>query len=103
LRALAGDDPVTLYLPDGLLPQFAALQAGSEAVHGISVLEDQWAHWIAAARAGALDLAPALGTTGNAGRQWQRWRWPLRMAVLALLVNVIGHEYRMAAFAARCR
>ncbi|WP_374359393.1 type II secretion system protein GspL [Pseudoduganella danionis] len=90
LRALAGSDPVTLYLPAGLLPQFAALQAGSEAVHGISVLEDQWVHWIAAARAGALDLAPALGTTGNAGRQWQRWRWPLRIAVLALLVNVIG-------------
>ncbi|MYN46425.1 general secretion pathway protein GspL [Pseudoduganella sp. FT93W] len=90
LRALAGSDPVTLYLPAGLLPQFAALQAGSDAVHGISVQEDQWVHWIAAARAGALDLAPALGTTGNAGRQWQRWRWPLRLGVLALLVNVIG-------------
>ncbi|MFC0167824.1 type II secretion system protein GspL [Pseudoduganella danionis] len=90
LRALAGSDPVTLYLPAGLLPQFAALQAGSDAVHGISVLEDQWVHWIAAARASALDLAPALGTTGNAGRQWQRWRWPLRIGVLAILVNVIG-------------
>ncbi|WP_348700254.1 type II secretion system protein GspL [Duganella fentianensis] len=94
LRALAGSDPVTLYLPAGLLSQFAALQAGSEAVHGITVLEDQWVHWVAAIRAGAgagaLDLAPALGTTGNAGRQWQRWRWPLRIAVAALLVNVAG-------------
>lgn len=90
LRALAGSDPVTLYLPANLLSDFAALQAGADSVHGITVLEDQWVHWIAAARAGALDLAPALGTTGNAGRQWQRWRWPLRIGALAILINVIG-------------
>jgi len=90
LRVLAGSDPVTLYLPANLLSDFAVLQAGADSVHGITVLEDQWVHWIAAARAGALDLAPALGSTGNAARQWQRWRWPLRIGALAILVNVIG-------------
>jgi len=90
VRALAGSEPVTLYLPAAQLAQCEAVLASDPTLHGITLMEDQWVHWIAAARAGALDLAPALGTANGAGRQWQRWRWPLRIAVLALLVNVVG-------------
>lgn len=90
VRALAGSDPVSLYLPATQLAQFETVLASDPSLHGITLLEDQWLHWIAAARAGALDLAPALGTANGAGRQWQRWRWPLRIAVLAVLVNVVG-------------
>jgi general secretion pathway protein L len=35
-------------------------------------------------------LAPAVGDNGASARAWQRWRWPLRIGVLALLVNVAG-------------
>ena len=91
VRALAGSEPVTLYLPPPLLAQFAALLAqGGDAAHGVTLAEDHWAHWVAAARAAGLDVAPALGSAGASARQWQRWRWPLRLALLALLVNVIG-------------
>ncbi|RFP08307.1 MULTISPECIES: type II secretion system protein GspL [unclassified Duganella] len=90
LRAMAGDEPVTLYLSPQQMTQFAPLVANVEAGHGITLLEDHWAHWVAASRSAGLDLAPALGASGSSARQWQRWRWPLRVAALALLVNVVG-------------
>jgi len=90
LRAMAGDEPVTLYLSAAQMAQFAPLVANVDAGHGITLLEDHWAHWVAASRSAGLDLAPALGASGASARQWQRWRWPLRIAALALLVNVVG-------------
>lgn len=91
LRVLAGDSPVTLYLPAAELRRYEALAASQPAEQAtITLQEDQWAHWIAAARMAAPDLAAAVGASGTAARQWQRWRWPLRLAVLALAVNVAG-------------
>ncbi|MRW91001.1 general secretion pathway protein GspL [Duganella sp. FT80W] len=88
LRALAGEQPLTLYLPADLKRQFAPLAA--EQPH-LTLEDDHWAHWVAAARGAGLDLAPALGAaSGAAARAWQRWRWPVRLALLALLVNVVG-------------
>ena len=93
LRALAGEEPVSLYLSPAqskaLAPQLARLtEAGS--LQGISAVEDHWAHWIAGARSAGMDLAAGLEASGAAARQWQRWRWPLRFAVAALLINVAG-------------
>jgi general secretion pathway protein L len=87
LRALAGDQPVTLYLNQAQKAQFEPLAAE---VEHLTLEEDHWQHWIAASRSAGLDLAPALGASGSSARAWQRWRWPLRIAVVALLINVIG-------------
>jgi len=91
LRALAGDQPVTLYLAPALLKQLEPLTAAlsADAPH-LTLAEDHWQHWAAAARGAGLDLAPALGASGASARQWQRWRWPLRIVLLAVLVNVAG-------------
>jgi general secretion pathway protein L len=91
LRALAGDQPVTLYLAPAQMQQLEPLVAalGGDAPH-LTLAEDHWAHWAAAARGAGLDLAPALGASGASARLWQRWRWPVRIAALALLVNVVG-------------
>jgi len=86
LRALAGEDPVSLYLNTAQTAQYSPLLAN---VNGIAPAENHWAHWIASARSAGLDLASGLDTGGTA-RQWQRWRWPLRVAGLALLINVAG-------------
>ena len=91
VRALAGAEPVTLYLPADEIERFAPLLVDVNQ-HGDSLTleEDRWEHWVASARAAGLDLAPALGASGAAAREWRRWRWPLRLAALALLVNVVG-------------
>ena len=93
LRALAGEDPVSLYLSTTQTTQFEPLLARLSAagqLSGIALAQDHWAHWIASARSAGLDLAPGLDGGAMAARQWQRWRWPLRVAALALLVNVAG-------------
>ena len=91
LRAMAGDEPVTLYLSPEQMKRFEPLMADAAAApHGVSLAEDHWQHWVAASRSAGMDLAPALGAAGASAREWRRWRWPLRIAALALLVNVVG-------------
>jgi general secretion pathway protein L len=69
------------------MAQFAPLTA--EIPH-LTLEQDRWEHWAASARSAGIDLVPALGNSGASSRAWQRWRWPLRIGVLALLVNVVG-------------
>jgi general secretion pathway protein L len=88
LRALAGEAPVTLYVPAAQRTQYDALVAE---IPGIVLEEDNWVHRIAAAQAVQLDLAAGLGAaSGASAREWRRWRWPLRIALLAVLVNIVG-------------
>jgi general secretion pathway protein L len=87
LRAFAGETPLTLYLAPALLPLYQPLL---DVVPGITLETDHWAHWISAAKGAGIDLAPALGSAGAAARQWLRWRWPLRLAALLVLLNIVG-------------
>ena len=85
-RAFA-DVPLTVYVAPAELAQYQELAAGMD---GVTVEPDHWAHWIAGARGAAPDLAPALGTATGSAADWRRWRWPLRLALLTVLVNLAG-------------
>jgi general secretion pathway protein L len=87
-RALAGDAPLNLYVPHEQLGEYQALLA--EAGPGITLESDAWEHWIAGSKSSTLDLVPGLGTAGVAQRDWSRWRWPIRLALAAIVVNIIG-------------
>lgn len=87
-RALAGDSPLNLYVEAAQLGEYQALVA--EAGPGIHVEAEHWAHWIAGAKSITLDLVPGLGAAGAQVRDWKKWRWPLRLALLALVVNLVG-------------
>ena len=87
LRALAGDVPLTVYVAANEVAGYQALAAG---MSGITLEAEHWAHWVAGAHTAAPDLIPALGASGAQARNWQRWRWPVRLALLALLVNIVG-------------
>jgi len=86
-RALAGDVPLSVYVAQDELVQYQALAAQTA---GVTVEPDHWAHWMAGAKTANLDLAPALGAASGAARDWRRWRWPLRLAALVVLVNLVG-------------
>ena len=93
VRALAGDAPLSLYVTAGQLLQYQALAAdvgADPAAPAITVEADDWAHWIAGAKTTTLDLVPGLGSAGARATDWQRWRWPLRLALLAVVVNLVG-------------
>ena len=90
-RALSGDAPLVLYVEREQLGEYNALVA--EAGPGITLESDDWAHWIAGAKGNTgpvLDLVPGLGTAGVAQRDWRRWRWPIRLALAAVAINLIG-------------
>jgi general secretion pathway protein L len=90
-RALSGDAPLVLYVDREQLGEYNALVA--EAGPGITLESDDWAHWIAGAKGSTgpvLDLVPGLGTAGVAQRDWRRWRWPIRLALAAVAINLIG-------------
>ena len=87
LRSFAGEAPVTLYVADSVLPLYREL---ADTVPGITLAGAHWAHWISASKGQTIDLLPALGAGGTKARDWRRWRWPLRLAVLALVVNIVG-------------
>jgi general secretion pathway protein L len=88
VRALAGDSPLNLYVEADKLGEYQALVA--EAGPGIHVEAEHWAHWIAGAKSTTLDLVPGLGAAGAPVRDWKKGRWPLGLALLALVVNLAG-------------
>ncbi|MES3020670.1 MAG: type II secretion system protein GspL [Pseudomonadota bacterium] len=88
VRVLAGDSPLVLTVPQAELGEYQALAL--EAGPAITLEGEHWEHWIAGSKSTTLDLVPGLGAAGAKVRDWQRWRWPLRVALLALLVNVVG-------------
>jgi general secretion pathway protein L len=83
--------PVTLFVPADELARYQALiDSASEAHAGIKLEAAHWAQVVVASKALMLDLIPALGAAGTQARNWRRWRWPLRLALLAVLVNLVG-------------
>jgi general secretion pathway protein L len=85
-RALAGTAPLNVLAP-------AALQAELQAAAGamelpVTVEPEQWEHLIAGSKSTTLDLVPALGAAGARQHDWQRWRWPLRIALAVVVVNI---------------
>lgn len=87
-RALAGDAPLTLHVAHAQLGEYQAL--ATDAGQGITIVPDEWDHWIEGAASTSLDLVPGLGTAGARATDWQRWRWPIALALLAVAVNIAG-------------
>lgn len=85
-RALGGDAPLVLYVPSEQLGEYQALAA--EASPGVAVEADDWAHWISGSKSTAFDLVPGLGAAGAPQRDWRRWRWPIRLGLLVLIINL---------------
>ncbi len=86
LRAMAGDMPLSLYVPSSQLEQFRALAA--DATPAVAVEADHWNHWIAGSKTTALDLVSGIAGGGKSARDMAQWRWPLRIAALAVIVNL---------------
>jgi len=87
-RAFSGDAPLVLYLPANQLGEYQALSL--DAGPGITFEADDWAHWITGSRSTAVDLVAGLGAAASPQRDWRRWRWPIVLAGLVAVVNLVG-------------
>lgn len=88
LRAFAGELPLVVYAPQARIGELQAVAA--EAAPGITIDTETWAQLVHGATTTTLDLAPGLGALATPARDLKRWRWPLRLALLALAVNIAG-------------
>lgn len=82
----AGDAPLTVYVAPALLDAVRAAPGAD----GVQVEELRWPDLIAGSKTTTLDMAQALGSTGRRATDWKRWRWPLRLAIAAVVVNLFG-------------
>lgn len=81
--------PVNLYVPQASVREFQEV-AGSALDQRVTVHADNWPRWIAGAQQAVPDMMSALGGASSQGVNWRAWRWPLVLAGLALLVNIVG-------------
>ncbi len=57
---------------------------------GIELVGEDWPVWIEGASRTRVDLAAGVAAQAGERFEWHRWRWPLRLALACLLLNVLA-------------
>lgn len=87
LAALAGGHTVRL----SVTPAHAELFRAWSAEHpdsGIELADEDWGVWVDGANQASVDLASGVAGGADERVDWRRWRWPLRLALACLLLNL---------------
>lgn len=80
---------IALYVPQEQVPAYQQTVDTTLALEQrVTVLTDNWMRWIAGARGCPLNLVNGLGRAGSSGIDLRRWRWPIVLGSLFLLVNI---------------
>lgn len=91
VATMAGERAVDLSLPHDFIGELeSALASGRHSVRLDAVHELNWASMIDAAADVGPDLMSGVSEKEASGIDWQRWRWPVRLALLLLILNVIA-------------
>ena len=90
LCALAPTASIALYVPQEQVPAYQqTVDVLLPIEQRVTVHADNWMRWLAGARTVGLNLVAGLGgTAGSSGVEWRRWRWPLVLGALLLLLNI---------------
>jgi len=89
LSAMSGEHVADLFLPPDFVSEYqSALTSGRHAVKLGTLHELNWASLINAASDAEPDLMSGVSEPEPTGIEWQRWRWPLRLALLLIVVNI---------------
>ncbi len=89
LATLTGGSAVRLSVPAAQAGLFHAWSA-EHPDSGIEVVDEDWRIWIDGAGQAGVDLAAGVAAAPGERIDWLRWRWPLRLALACLLLNVIA-------------
>ena len=89
LATLAGARAVQLSVPPALASLFQAWAAGHPD-SGIELVDEDWRAWIAGAGEAGVDLAAGVAVPAGERFDWHRWRWPLRLGIACLLLNIVA-------------
>jgi general secretion pathway protein L len=92
VRAIVPQGPIHLSVPASQLANYQALRA--DLTDGIEFHADQWSHWLSGAPKAGVDLMQGLVAGGAGNFDWGRWRWPLILLGLVLLVHIVALNYQ---------
>ncbi|MBI1890329.1 MAG: general secretion pathway protein GspL [Burkholderiales bacterium] len=90
LCTLAPTAAIALYVPQERVIVYQSVLHEHELEERVSLFADNWPRWIAGAKNVPINVAAGLGAAAGPSLHWQPWRWPLILAGLLLLVNIIG-------------
>ncbi len=89
LSTMAGERVTDLFLPPDVVGEYqSALASGHHSVKLGALHELTWPSLIDAASDAEPDLMSGISKPESVGIEWQRWRWPLRLALLLVVVNI---------------
>ena len=89
LSTMGGEQVADLFLPPDFVGEYqSALTSGRHAVKLGAMHELNWTSLIDAASDAEPDLMSGVSEPESTGIEWQRWRWPLRLALLLMVVNI---------------
>ena len=107
LAVVVPQAPIALYVPQEHAQSYQqALEHAAELGGRITLYAETWADRIEGARQAAPNLATGLAQAAGAKLNWRKWKWPVVLAGLLLLVNIIALNvdwWRMQSEAAQLR
>ena len=91
LATLAGERIVDLSVPPDFMGEYeSALASGHHSVKMGALHELNWSNLIDAASDAAPDLMSGVSEPESSGVEWQRWRWPVRLALVLAVWNIVA-------------
>lgn len=91
LDLLLPEGDIQLALPKSRLETYQhALATNPDLAARVSIQAAEWATRIAGLGAHSLDLMAPIAHQNQTSFNWSRWRWPLRLSVVSLLIWIVG-------------
>jgi general secretion pathway protein L len=90
LSLFVPDAQITMYVAPDQFEQFQSQLSESESASRVELFSLTWSARIAGFNSTTLDLLRSLSTSSNSTINWRAWRWPIALAALAILVNVVA-------------
>ncbi|MBX9900820.1 MAG: hypothetical protein K2Y28_08560 [Burkholderiaceae bacterium] len=91
LDLLVPEGDIQLALPKSRLETYQhALATNPDLAARVSIQAAEWATRIAGLGAHSLDLMAPIAHQNQTSFNWSRWRWPLRLSVVSLLIWIVG-------------
>ena len=90
LAVLSGADQVQLQVPSHTQEEWQRALEEQQLSGRIQLTSASWQNRVAGLNNSALDMMQGLDSAHKASFEWAPWRWPLRLAAMVVVVNLVG-------------